>query len=284
MYVERLKRILKSQRNHRELTKINYHRKLLLDDRYSDPRCLTRHGYKNFSQFDEDGIINEIFNRIGTKTKTFVEIGIGNGLECNTHSLLYQGFSGVWIEGAANFVDDAKKRFQFVINNGQLKIMNEFVDVNNINKILEISGIKPEIDLLSLDIDGNDFHILRNITAISPRVIVLEYNAKYQSNIDWVMEYNSKHISDKTSYFGASLKAFENLMIKKGYNLVGCSVTGANAFFVRKDLISEEIFLPPFTSEKHFEDCKYSLAWEYRSGLKDGVGAFTNSKNLLSDD
>ena len=140
-----------------------------------------------------------------------------------------------------------------------------------------------EIDLLSLDIDGNDFHILQAIEAVKPRVIVLEYNAKFPPPIDWVMRYNPHHKTDKTSYFGASLKSYERLMRSKGYKLVGCGMTGANAFFVLDELVTSKNFLAPFTAENHYEDCKYALAWEYRSGLKDGVGQFKHSNDLLAD-
>src|SRR5687768_11917978 len=71
---------------------------LLESERHSDPRRLTRHGYKVFSQTDEDGMIAEIFRRIGTGTRTFVEIGVEHGIECNTAWLLVQGWSGLWIE------------------------------------------------------------------------------------------------------------------------------------------------------------------------------------------
>ena len=109
----------------------------------------------------------------------------------------------------------------------------------------------------------------------------MEYNTKFPPPMDWVMAYNDSHWSDKTSYFGASLTALENLAEAKGYSLVGCTMTGANCFFVRRDLVSEDKFLAPFTAKNHYEPCRYSLAWKFRSGLKDGVGPFDTSEDLL---
>ena len=76
-------------------TDIEYENKRRLDN----PKYLDRFGYKVFSQNDEDGIITEIFNRIGTTNKKFVEFGVQNGLESNGHFLLHKGWSGLWIDG-----------------------------------------------------------------------------------------------------------------------------------------------------------------------------------------
>src|SRR5437660_108976 len=69
--------------------------------RNADPKRLLRHGYKVYSQNDEDGIIAEIFRRIGVVGKTFVEFGVETGVECNTAKLLVEGFRGLWIEANA---------------------------------------------------------------------------------------------------------------------------------------------------------------------------------------
>ena len=93
-----------------------------------------------------------------------------------------------------------------------------------------------ELDLLSIDIDGNDYHLLRAFTAVRPRVIVIEYNAKFPPPMDLVMPYDPAHRWNGTDYFGASLVALANLAARRGYRLVGTNITGANAFFVRDDL------------------------------------------------
>src|SRR5262245_41373742 len=71
----------------------------LRDGRYSDPLRLECFGFKSYSQYDEDGIIEEIFRRIGTTNKRFIEFGVEDGLENNTLKLLLEGWGGLWIEG-----------------------------------------------------------------------------------------------------------------------------------------------------------------------------------------
>jgi hypothetical protein len=207
-----------------------------LRERLDNPLCLERYGYKVYSQNDEDGIIREIFNRIGEKRRTFVEFGVEDGIESNTHYLLLKGWSGLWIEGSKKAVKKINAKFSEPIKNGSLRIVCGFITSENINELINASGIAGEIDLLSVDIDGNDYHVLRNITEINPRVIVAEYNGMLPPDFEWVMPYNPNHVWNKDDYCGASLLSFEKMLDEKGYVLVGTNLTGVNAFFVRKDL------------------------------------------------
>jgi len=76
-----------------------YRRALFSDVKYREGNRLEPYGFKVYSQCDEDGIIQEIFNRIGLKSSRFIEFAVGNGLENNTLKLLLEGWSGLWIEG-----------------------------------------------------------------------------------------------------------------------------------------------------------------------------------------
>ena len=155
-----------------------YVKELLSDTRYDDKKRLERYGFKVYSQYDEDGIIQEIFNRISLGARTFVEFGVENGLENNTLKLLLEGWSGLWIEGSENFVSQINAKFRDVVSDGRLRVTAAFVDRDNIN-ILIGAYFAGEIDLLSIDIDGNDIHILNSIEVVSPRVIIIEYNGKF---------------------------------------------------------------------------------------------------------
>lgn len=108
----------------------------LTRERMQDPKSLEAYGYKVYSQNDEDGIIHEIFRRIGATNKTFIEFGVQNGLECNSHLLLFYGWNGLWIEGSDEYCKEIRMKFRPVIDNGQLQIMNSFVTRENINKLL----------------------------------------------------------------------------------------------------------------------------------------------------
>lgn len=228
-------------------------------DRYQHPKSLIPFGSKVYSQSDEDGIIREIFNRIGTTSKAFIEFGIGNGLENNTLALLFDGWQGLWIDASSQSIKKIRKHFSPIIENGQLTVVESFITKTNIDRLISSQIESSEIDLLSVDIDGNDYHVLSAITCVSPRVIVVEYNAKFTPPILFCMDYDETHSWQKDDCFGASLKFLEINLRRKGYCLVGCNLSGVNAFFVREDLVSDR-FLEPLTAENHYEPARYYLS------------------------
>ena len=242
-------------------------RQLLLNDyidtlksnaRFQDDKCLIKYGQKIYSQNEEDGIIQEIFNRIGTTNKTFVEFGIGDGLENNTLALLLSDWKGLWIEGSSRAVNNIKDNFKSVINNERLKVVEAFITKDNINDIISSNISDKEIDLLSVDIDGNDIHIFNEISVVNSRVVVIEYNAKFPPPIMFGVDYNPIHAWQGDDYVGSSLKYIEKNLNAKGYKLVGCDLSGSNAFFIREDLVGDK-FLAPYTAEKHYQPAKYYL-------------------------
>jgi hypothetical protein len=252
----------------------DFYRTLLDTPRNSDPSRLLKFGYRVYSQADEDGILREIFRRIGEGNRTFIELGTGSGLENNTLFLITQGWSGVWIEGSARKVSSAKKTFASFLAQDQLRIAQHFITAVSIDRTIASLHPKSELDLMSIDLDGNDYYILDAIRSVSPRVIVAEYNAKFPPDVFWVMQYNESHQWDSSDYFGASLRALEDLLAPRGYALVGCSVLGTNAFFVRTDLIAPPAFCQPFTSENHYEPPRYFLHPVFESGFPVGFGPF----------
>ena len=202
---------------------------------------INKFGIKIYSQNNEDGIILYIFKHIGIKTKKFVEIGVENGTECNTTNLLKNfNWKGIQIEGSKKLYNDAKIQLKKILERkkNNLKLLNIFVTKKNINQILK-KNCGKEIDLLSIDVDGNDFWIWKAINCVKPRLVIIEYNSFFGSNISAAIKYNSKfswdHRNNK-SYYGASLKALEKLGKQKKYILVGVDKNGVNAFFVRNDL------------------------------------------------
>lgn len=228
-----------------------------LKERFDNPLYLEPFGYKVYSQNDEDGIIHEIFERIGCTNKRFIEFGVQDGLESNTHCLLHYGWEGLWIEGDEKYYNLINKKFYSVIQKGQLKVINEYVNRDNVNELFEENGFIGEIDLLSIDIDGNDYHVWNALKCLNPRVVIIEYNAKFPPDLDWCMPYNENYIWDGTDRHGASLKAYEKLGVQLGYSLVGTNISGANAFFVRKDL-TENKFVQPATAKLLYNPVRYN--------------------------
>lgn len=248
----------------------SYTSHLLQQDRYRDPKNLNKHEKQVFSQGGGDGIITEIFRRVGCKSKTFVEIGVGNGLENNTAFLLFQNWSGYWIDGDEAAIRNIMHTFRKPIVEDHLKVKWAFLTAENIGSILQQLQIPEEIDLLSLDIDRNTYWIWAALPQLRPRVVVVEYNATIPASVDWKVDYYPERLWNDTSCFGASLKAYELLGRKLGYCLVGCTLNGIDAFFVREDLC-EDKFEEPFTSERHFEPPRYFLVRRegHRSGFSD---------------
>ncbi|MDR1115625.1 MAG: hypothetical protein LBL33_05680 [Tannerella sp.] len=236
-------------------------RSLLNNPKYLEPNRLELHGFKVYSQNDEDGIIQEIFKRIGTTSKIFIEFGIGNGMETNTLYLLMQGWKGYWIDGNPTFVSHTKKVFKRAIDRGQLFVEESFITKDNIDSLLG-KYFTGEIDLLSIDIDGNDYYVWENIKCINPRVVIVEYNAKFPPPCSFIMEYNETHHWDESDKMGMSLQAATDLGDSLGYQLVGTNLNGVNAFFVRKDIIrgkESALFPLPATAENLYNPAHYYL-------------------------
>lgn len=210
----------------------------LTQKRMENEKALENFGYKVYSQNDEDGIINEIFQRIGTTNKEFIEFGVQNGLESNCHFLLHKGWKGLWIEGNKAYCKEINFRFKPVIDGQSLKVINAFITKENINNLIEENAFSLSPDLLSIDIDGNDWHIWDSIICCKPRVVCVEFNGKFPPDVEWIQPYNPDHIWDKSDWQGASLRSMTMLGEQKGYKLVATNLNGVNAFFIKKELIN----------------------------------------------
>jgi len=124
-----------------------------------------------------------------------------------------------------------------------INLRKEFITAENINDLFEKYEVPENLDLLSIDIDFNDFYVWNNLSDhYRPRLIVMEYNATHLPNEDKVVVYNPYQCWDGTNYFGGSILAYYNLGLKKGYSLVYAEKYGANLFFIRDDLIETAPF------------------------------------------
>ena len=233
------------------------------NERYRDPKRLLVYGAQYSSQNYEDGMIAEIFRRIGTISKTFVEIGVGDGIENNTTALLSAGWNGWWIDGdKANCGKIESWIHSRPGRDARLKICHALVSPDNIQTYFSELGIPAEVDLFSLDIDLDTYHIWKALKNFRPRAIVVEYNAGIPPNVEWTHPFEAGRIWDDTQAFGASLKTFERLGASCNYSLVGCDITGINAFFVRDDLVGDK-FMAPYTAENHYEPPRYGLLYRW---------------------
>jgi hypothetical protein len=221
------------------------------------------HEFTIYSQHGEDGLIDYIFTKIGTRSRKFVEFGCGDGRECNTANLSINGkWSGLLMDCDFENAQAARQFYENKLETGQqVKVLQMEITAENINEILSKSEFHGEIDLLSIDIDGNDYWVWKALGEIQPRVVVIEYNASYGKlrsiavQYDAGFDYLAKHPTG--FYHGASIVALTKLADEKGYALVGCDRSGTNAFFVLRneldglqDLKPEHAYFPSASRPK----------------------------------
>jgi hypothetical protein len=196
-----------------------------------------------YSQNGEDGILQEILRRVGVTNKIFVEFGVESGIECNCARLaIEEGWSGLFLEADETFFRQLHQRYR---ERSAVRCVPARVTSGNIESLLADAAIPREFDVLSIDIDGNDYWVWSAIESWRPRVVIIEYNAAFPPPRKWVMSENPEHRWDHTNYYGASLASLVALGRKKGYTLVATDSTGVNSFFVRDDLVSGDKFLDP---------------------------------------
>lgn len=223
---------------------------------------------KVFSQNAEDGIIQHIFGRIGTESKTYVELGVQDGRECNTrHLRVKHNWTGLMIDGG--------------FHKSEINLQRHFITTANVVSLLEKYGFRSskKLDLLSIDTDCFDFWLTRAVLSAGyrPRVLINEINPHVQlapprslsvphpndprtkhywisrSSDDVTGSYTSTcwDVSgDVTSYYGASVSAFYRLYRAYNYSMVYCDMHGINCFGVRDDLLQAPMRVSEFLTDR----------------------------------
>lgn len=197
-----------------------------------------------YSQFGEDGIIQYLINNLDIQNKTFIEFGVENYEESNTRFLLENNnWKGLVIDSSSKNTNFIKSQEYYWKRN--LKVSNNFIGRENINKIFLENDFSGEIGILSIDIDGNDYWVWDEINIVKPEILIIEYNARFGKDLNVSIPYNkdfvrSNFYPEKVIY-GASIKAINKLSIKKGYELVYINSNGNNAFFVDKNKLNEKV-------------------------------------------
>jgi hypothetical protein len=186
---------------------------------------LEKYEKRVYSQNGEDGVLEKIFGIVGTTSRYYVEFGVENGNECNTRFLRqFYGWKGLMMD--------------LSYQNHNINLNKEKITAENIVELFQKYQVPTEFDLLSIDIDLNDFHVWNTICQFyRPRVVVIEYNGCLSPHEDKVVIYYPNNHWDGTNYYGASILAFYKLGRKYGYSLVYAENRGANIFFVRDDVL-----------------------------------------------
>lgn len=176
------------------------------------------------SQWGEDGVIQEIFKRIGTTNKFCVEFGAWDGKYLsNVWNLWHnQDWSAVLIESEKKRIDQVAKEYKQFTKVTPIAAFVEPSGKNSLDNILDRSTKEKVPDLICIDIDSDDYYVFESLKKHLPRVLIIEYNPSIPPHIELVQA--------KGEYFGASARAMLNLAHSKGYKLA--HITKTNLFFV----------------------------------------------------
>ncbi len=230
-----------------------------------NPRSeINAHEFKIFSQNGEDGILLWLISKVGAPSKTFVEFGIGSGRECNTANLVLNfGWRGLMMDGSESNIENARMFFKYLMpysDYRMLDIKKAFVTRENINDLIKSSDAAKNADILSIDIDGNDYWVWEAITSIAPRIVVMEFNSTFGSTRSMTTPYKADfdtYAEDRLGlYHGVSVRALIKLGKKKGYTFVGCDSFGANTFFVKDEFVGD---LRAVSAENAFYENQHKL-------------------------
>lgn len=227
---------------------------------------LNKCGNKVYSQNDEDGITFEIARRLGITRGSFLELGVGNGTENNTLALVAAGWRGVWLGGE----DLAFSTGGFQGCGKRLRFRKVWITPQNCAPVAreELAEMQiGSVDVLSVDLDGNDVSVTEQLleAGISPRILIVEYNAKFPPPIEFCVDLDDSHQWAGDDYMGASLQFILNCLGPKGYRLVCCSLSGCNAFFVKQDDMDKFLDVPTEVQEI-FQPARYHFSYLLSSG------------------
>ncbi|MEA2428100.1 MAG: hypothetical protein QOF37_1728 [Thermoleophilaceae bacterium] len=201
-----------------------------------------------FSQWGEDGIIQHLLRHVPIDDEVFVEFGVADYAESNTRFLLVNdNWRGLILDGGTDHQ-------AFLHRTGldwrhHIDAVSAFIDRDNIDGLIRAAGIEGDIGLLSIDLDGNDLWVLERISAVSPRILTVEYNATFGPEAAVTVPYDpafqrtAAHSSNL--YWGASVAALDMVARRRGYTLVAGNQAGNNLFFVRDDVAGDLVRLSP---------------------------------------
>ena len=225
--------------------------------------------YKKTSQNNEDGLIEYIFHKSNINEVNFVEIGF-DYYENNSLNLFNKTNNGLLIDGSEEKTFILEKLIKIFYRKKNIKVINFFVNKDNINSIISksLNLGKDEIDFMSIDVDGNDYYLFENLD-YRPKVLCIEYNFWYGEDANCSTPYSENFKWEKGSvYFGSSLLALYNLALEKDYYLVAIDTACVNAFFVRGDLKKNFEILDPkinFKIPSKYNESEIKSAREYLS-------------------
>lgn len=242
-----------------------------------DIKSLHETEFKVFSQWGDDGIIQYLVNYLDIENKIFVEFGVEDYLESNTRFLLINNnWSGLVMDGSDSNVLKIKKNELYWKHD--LIAKSAFITAENINQLIIEEGIKGNIGLLHIDIDGNDYWIWKALKAVEPIIMIVEYNSVFGYERAITIPYKADFVRTSAHhsnlYAGSSLLALCDLANEKGYAFIGCNSAGNNAYFIKNEYLKD---IKPLTAEEGYVLSKFREARD-----EDGKLNYLRGENRLN--
>jgi hypothetical protein len=204
-------------------------------------------GFRVFSQFDEDGVVLFLLGVAGLGTCRFVDLGAGDGTTASNcaNLALNLGFDGLFVDARGREVDRGRRFYSAHPDTRERPpvFVEAFLTRDNVDELLTTAGIEGDIDLLSIDVDGNDYWLWEALDSVTPRFVVIEghtelgledYVMPYEPGFDWRRAPSGTRL-------GASPAALDRLAGQLGYRLVGSNMYGFNLCFARNDVGAETL-------------------------------------------
>jgi hypothetical protein len=238
----------------------------------TDIRCLADVEFRVFSQFGDDGIIQWLIRKLPVPNKTFIEFGVENYRESNTRFLLVNNYwSGLAIDGDPKNIQTVRGEQLYTFFDLQAEC--SFITKSNINGLIQSAKFDTEVGLLSVDIDGNDYWIWKEINCIKPVIVITEYNSLFGFEQPYTIAYKDDFVRGGKlpfNFYGVSLRSACDLAEEKGYSFIGCNSAGNNAYFIRNDYM-HYLPIPPITAEQGYVFASFTEAWDEQGMPKRGI-------------
>ncbi len=237
---------------------------------------IEKHEVKIFSQSGEDGIIQFILSKIRSKNRSFVEFGCENYVESNTRYLMFNdNWKGLIIDSDKENIKEIKESYYFW--KFELTAICSFISKENIREIINKNGFAKNLGILSIDIDGNDYWILKEIKDLSPDIIICEYNSLLGSEKAITLKYNKNYRREINSInkinYGVSIQAIHKIL-KNEYILVYGNSFGNNVFYVNKKYKG-------LIKEKTVEECYKEISFNELININNAPREFDKKKKLI---
>jgi hypothetical protein len=190
------------------------------------------HAANVYSQDGEDGLLSALLDRLPANDRWCVEFGAWDGIHLSNtrHLIESRDYNAVLIEADPQKCEELRHNYASFPRVQPVEGFVGFTESDGLDSILERTAVPRDFDLLSIDIDGNDFHVWNAVAAYEPKIVCIEFNPTIPTEVDFVQP------REASARVGASLAATVRLGREKGYQLA--ATTRVNAILVRDDLFA----------------------------------------------